>query len=523
MKIIDIPPALLQRLHQLSGQTQQWPDPQPLTVTLQPVPPLLPSMLPKVIANFAFSAAYRMQAAVEFVLVSLLVALGAVIGSSCGIRPKQRDTWMEAPNLWGMKVGNPTTLKTPTTNEGFKPLRRLAHLAERAHLDELLYWQIRQSDRDMELGTLKTDKGQQQQGLTHDEARQRISDLKRGAQMDPEPVLKRYYTSDATVEKLGELLALNPRGLLVERDELYGFLQSFGRPGREGDRAFYMEGWPGFGTYIVDRVKRGTNLIHPFCVSIHGTIQPDRLAEYLYASIHAGDNDGWLQRFQVSVYPDPVLDWQYTDESPDPIVEECINRIFEKLSEIDPMDHGAQRDTEGSIPYFRFSSPAQKLFIVWLTSNQKAAEAIETPILAEHLMKYRKLVPALALIFHLVDVIENPKRRRSEGVSKESLQMAIALSEFLFAHAKRIYGLVLNGQHPAVAALAAKLTSGKLSDGFSERDVYKSGWGQLTDPEAVAHACRELEQDHWIRRIPHEGGPGRPGSPRYEINPKLKA
>jgi hypothetical protein len=523
MKIIDIPPALLQRLHTPEGHSQEWSDPQPLTVTLLPVPKLDRAMLPKVIAAYVFSAAHRMQAAVEFVLVPLLVALGTVIGSACGIRPKQRDTWIEVPNLWGIKVGSPSTLKSPTTNEGLKPLRLLAYLADKAHQEALHEHQLRQADRDMLLSLLKTDKGLRQLGLTPDQARQQIAEIMRAQRTDPEPQLKRYSTSDGTIEKIAEVLSLNSRGLLTERDEIYGFLKSFSKPGREGDRSFFLEGWSGVGTLTVDRISRGTQVIRPFCLSIHGTIQPDRLAEYLFASIHDGDNDGWLQRFQLAVFPDPLPDWKYVDEPPDPAVEDRINRVFKVLSEANPIDLGAKRDTEEEIPYFRFSTSAQKQFVDWLSANQKAAETIETPILVEHQMKYRKLVPALALMFHLIDVIENPSRRRSAGVSKETLQMAITLSEFLFAHAKRIYGMVLNGQHPAIQALAAKLKAGKLTDGFSERDIYKAGWGQLTDREAVAHACRELELDHWIRRLPTEGGPGRPASPCYEINPKLKS
>ena len=43
---------------------------------------------------------------------------------------------------------------------------------------------------------------------------------------DLEPLARRrYYTQDATVEKLGEILRDNPKGVLVFRDELVGFLK----------------------------------------------------------------------------------------------------------------------------------------------------------------------------------------------------------------------------------------------------------------------------------------------------------
>jgi hypothetical protein len=43
------------------------------------------------------------------------------------------------------------------------------------------------------------------------------------------PACRRVVTSDPTIEKLADLLEDNPRGLLVARDELGGWLGSFTR------------------------------------------------------------------------------------------------------------------------------------------------------------------------------------------------------------------------------------------------------------------------------------------------------
>ena len=40
----------------------------------------------------------------------------------------------------------------------------------------------------------------------------------------PLPVMRRYLTNDATIEKLGELERDNPNGILLMRDELMGWL-----------------------------------------------------------------------------------------------------------------------------------------------------------------------------------------------------------------------------------------------------------------------------------------------------------
>ena len=69
-----------------------------------------------------------------------------------------------------------------------------------------------------------------------------------------EPQRRRYLTNDATVEKIGELLAVNPRGILVFRDELTGWLSSLDKEGREGTRAFFLEAWSGTGSFVYDRI-----------------------------------------------------------------------------------------------------------------------------------------------------------------------------------------------------------------------------------------------------------------------------
>ncbi len=48
---------------------------------------------------------------------------------------------------------------------------------------------------------------------------------------DDIPTRERYVVNDTTVEKLGELLNQNSRGLLVFRDELTGLLHSLDKDG----------------------------------------------------------------------------------------------------------------------------------------------------------------------------------------------------------------------------------------------------------------------------------------------------
>lgn len=129
--------------------------------------------------------------------------------------------------------------------------------------------------------------------------------------------------NDATVEKLGKILNQNPHGVLLFRDELTGWFRTLDREGHENDRAFYLEAWNGTGSYTYDRIGRGTLYIPAACVSILGGIQPGPLEDYLKATLRGGaGDDGLLQCFQLSVYPDDSLSWKNVDRPPRAIAKQ---------------------------------------------------------------------------------------------------------------------------------------------------------------------------------------------------------
>ena len=74
--------------------------------------------------------------------------------------------------------------------------------------------------------------------------------------VDPTPPIRpRIRVADTSTEKLAALAAALPRGLLLERDELSGWLGGFNRYGGGGsDRAFGIEMYGGR-SYRVDRVR----------------------------------------------------------------------------------------------------------------------------------------------------------------------------------------------------------------------------------------------------------------------------
>ena len=184
------------------------------------------------------------------------------------------DDWYELGNLWGAIVAAPAMLKTPALSEGTRHVRRLARMAREKHAEAVA---ATASDREaiafrMEAiaRVAKTKRGDPERaGAELAVLRQRLAEIT--------PAERRYVTQDSTIEALGIRLAANPRGMLIERDELCGLIATCAKPGREGDREFYLEAWSARGSYTIDRVGRGTLHIPAICLSIVGGIQPRKL------------------------------------------------------------------------------------------------------------------------------------------------------------------------------------------------------------------------------------------------------
>lgn len=330
------------------------------------------------------------------------------------------------------------------------------------------------------------------------------------------PARRRYKTSDSTVEKLGELLRDNPRGLLVFRDELTGFLRSLDKEGAEGSRAFYLEAWNGNGEYIADRIGRGTVDIEGACVAVLGGIQPGPLAGYLRDALRGGAlDDGLMQRFQLLVWPDDPHEWRDVDRWPDSGARQQAVEVFERLDRLDDgrliaeLDDGDRR----ALPFVRFAPDAQEAFTEWRADLETRLRArTEAPAVEAHLAKYRKLTPALALLGHLADCPSGG------AVTLPALLRACAWADYLESHARRVYGAQALGEIEAARELLRRLRRGDLPAAFGLRDVYRPCW-RLLDRDGAAAAVQVLVDHDWLRAERDADTGGRP-SLRYVAHPQ---
>jgi putative DNA primase/helicase len=489
---------------------QSWPDPQPLPAGLPPVPAFDYELLPASLRPWVADAAERMQCPPDYCAATVVVLAGMLIGRKVLVRPKQRDDWQVAPNLYGMMIGRPSLMKTPAMREMLKFANRLEVEAKEAY---------QQAMAEREAAALVSDakqkvKKEQLKKAVRDgaDADAIAAELARGE--DQPPVRARYVVNDTTVEKLGVILSENPNGILLFADELAGFLRSMDREGHEADRSFYLTAWEGLGRHTYDRIGRGTVDIEAAIVSIVGSIQPGVLSDYLHGAVQGGrGDDGLVQRFQLAVWPDVHRHWRLVDRYPNPEARATAHAALQRLADLTPLLAGAARDgyERDDLPYLRFDHYAQQRFNDWWTDlENRIRRGDEHQAIESHLAKYRSLVPSLALILHLLDGGVGP-------INDAAVERSVAWSTYLEAHAKRMYAGVIDAPATASRLLAKRILDGSSGPAFAARDVYRQGWSGL-DRERTEVAIDVLLSLGWLdERTEPTAGRTRT---RYVVNPK---
>ena len=493
-----------------------WQTPKDIKTDLPDAPEFKANLLlPETLADFVLDESDRMPCAPDFIAAFLIVSLGSVIGTSCSLKPKVRDDWIVTPNLFGGVVGDPSTKKSPALGTVTRFLDRLEAKesekledARKIFVAEMAAYEAHEAaikGRMKSAAQKKGNNGQMNVAIMD------LQDLQA-----PEVLLERRFKSnDSTVEKLGDLLVHNPHGMLVCRDELTGLLASWEKEGHEGDRALYLEGWNGTGSFNIDRVKRGSLRVKNLCLSIFGGIQPELLERYLADISTSMDNDGRIQRFQVLVYPNHVP-WEWRDRYPVKGAREAVRDLFDRLAVLDPLQCGAEPPNDFvKLPHFSFDDEAQRVFIEWSTELHNEYIANEqNPMMQQHFGKFEKLFCSIALILHLVEGSIGP-------VNETSALRAASWCAYLAGHARRIYGLVEGTKVTAAKLISRKLAENKLEDGFTIRDLVRKQWSGLKQSIQAEAAMAILEEMGHVQSLDDLDKVGRP-TVRFYVNPQIR-
>jgi putative DNA primase/helicase len=484
-----------------------WPQLEALPDALQPVMPWDSKALPDALRPYVEDTAARLGCPIEFCAVAAITAAGALIGRAVAIAPKTSDGWHEFPNLWAAAVGEPSSMKSPAINEMLAPL----HALERGEREA---WEPRLIEYQREFDRWEIEKKAAAQAMN----RAAVAAFKTGEQADlgdlpPEPekpICPRIIVSDTTTEALIRVASGNPRGLLMVRDELAGWLSTFNKAGREADRAFYLETSSGKNPVTVDRKGDGSLFCDPLALAMVGSIQPGPLRSLVKDANGAG-NDGLLQRFGLLVWPDISSEkYRLNDTRPDAAARRLYVETMQRLRTLEVQ---AEDEEPGLL---RFTPEARARWQTWYEFEMTELRQGDVPgLLNSHRVKLAgKTLLGLALACECCD---NP---RPEAVGLQSVERALLWAEILKTHAARLYAPQVSPDVEACRLLASKIQAGELGAEFTRREAYRKGWAGLGEREIVKEACEHLVALNWIRPADNAKDTGRKPD-AYTVNPQV--
>jgi hypothetical protein len=466
--------------------------------------PAIPAnILPPRWQEWVNDAAEGAGAPPSFIICALFSAAGAAIGNSRWASPWA--SWREPPALNVALIGKPSSGKSPALDQVVALLTRLEA-------------ELNQDFPDRRREALRSSKEYAEKMRRYDEEVKEA--VKRGtpAPLPPlgndeakAPQRRRIYSTESTTEKAARLAEANPRGLLLQRDELAGWIASMDRysGGAGGDRAFWLQAYGGR-VWSPDRIKDENPVNVPHLLwGILGTIQPDRVSTLMMA----GDDDGLTARF-LYCWPEPLpprrparhadneaafhrlarlraLAW---DDAPEPRVMPLTERAVDVLQEWRLQVAEMEDSTAG-------------LMLSWLG-------------------KLPGMALRLALVLELLAWSETEGgTAEPEAVSERSLVAAVTfLEDFALPMARRTFGAAALPQAERDARRLARwlLQQSPLPGIVNAKELRRMAQGPaIPDAERMEAALRELEAAAWVREAPSRaGGKGRQRKD-WAVNPAL--
>lgn len=481
-------------------QENAWEEPKPLPEAAR-AQSLDLDLLPKPLEAWCSDISERMQVPLEFAAGPAITMFASLIGRKIAICPKRKDKWETPPNIWAMIVSPPGTLKTPTLNAILRLLQELDIQAQKETDAAKEKFKEQEVIAKTEIDALKDSlKKAVREGKPEriNECKQLLELAVRDLEEQSKIVEKRYIANDPTTEKLLTIIADNPQGILLYRDELSGWLETMQKSGREGDRQFFLEAWNGDSPFKMDRISRGTISVEGLCLSVLGGLQPNVFENYVSSVVKGRkSDDGLLQRFQILLYPERKKDWCRVDREPDEKAEAVIKSIIQAIDAIPNPKH-----IDGKIERIRlrYDEEAQELADDWAEDLEcRLVNDGLSPIFEAHLSKFRSLMLSLALIFCVIKALSKKDAAVPASVDYRSVELAIDWCSFLESHAKRAYGEHLEPGKASARHLLNKIQKQQVKDFDRPRDLYRKKWKGLSSADELEAALSVLADFGWLR------------------------
>ncbi|WP_436716401.1 YfjI family protein [Roseiconus lacunae] len=371
--------------------------------------PFPTDLLPAVLGEYVRQSAKAIGCDEAYVALPAMTAIGAAIGNARRLQMKR--TWHVLPTIWTAVVGLSGTAKTPAQKQALAPFKRLQSEAMQEHRAAM---EAYEADLEVYEAERKKNKG-----------------VPTGDKPD-KPKCRRILVQDITTQALAPMLADNPKGVLLSRDELAGWFASFNQyNGKKGaDESAWLSMFDG-DSITVDRKSEDSQAVFvpSAVVSITGGIQPAILRESLTAEHRSS---GLAARILMAMPPRKLAGW--TEDDVDFPVTEAMRQTFESLH-----DFSMVTDEDGHLrpQVVKMNEGAKDIWVAFYNDQIAIAETITDEDEAAVASKLRGYVPRIALLLHCCR--QAAGEFVSDDLDSDSMLAAIGIVEWFGTEIRRIY------------------------------------------------------------------------------------
>jgi hypothetical protein len=413
-----------------------------------PVPAVPLERIPEPWRDWIADTGRATGAPVDYVLQSVLAGVAAVCGA--GVVVRVTPAWSEPLVLWQAAVGEASTGKSAA----LAAMRRLLDVIE-------------------------------QERRAHDV---------------PDVLPSQIVATDADPASLTDIIAGNPRGVLLWRDGADAWIGA----AEEGDhRAAWLAAWEG-GAVTFRMPRQPPRVLARFPVSILETVRPDRLKERLQA-----DDEGLAARFLFAwPGPQPYRKLAIVE----PVRDETILRRLRALSRL-----ARSADDPCVLTVDARGVAALDDVLAGLHAEREKTEGPE----AAWLGKSRSLIVRLAGLLELLGSIDG-KVVRPGAIGREQVEAAAALwRDYFWPHAKAVFDSAELSDHTKRVRRVARWLAATRPISVSREEVRRQGLCQAATADETESVLQRLHYLGYVKPdLAYRDKPGRPTS-HWLVNPAL--
>ncbi|MGL4781727.1 MAG: DUF3987 domain-containing protein [Bacteroidales bacterium] len=373
-----------------------------------------------------------------FSKVLLANSIMAVFSGAIGLnyRYELSNGWEGFANLYMVMVGRASISKSPTMKFAMSPIMDLEKDWYESHQYQFADWEVR--------------KASNKKGFS-----------------EPAPTRRKMMLNDATIEALIKIHSANKKGLILFRDELAGWLNSFNnyRGGSGADQQNYLSIWDNAAVSNERAGREQEQFLPESYLTIFGGIQPKILNDFAKGN---RKDDGFLLRFLFCFAEEAEKPTLWTDLCKKPNAE-----LYLKYKEA--VKFYGFMPKEANPITLTFSPEAERVWSVFYDKNRTDLHKTENEDLASLTSKLEKYTTRLALLLQLIDNVYSGDVFNTV-ISADSMQGALDLIAYYKSSAIKALDIIEENQE----------SDARLAGAIDWRKIFGEDEEELSTSELVA-------------------------------------